>query len=72
MRLFRDLDPLILKEVNQIDRMLVVQAGKLDEIEKKLTLLLAERAYISAELESAIRHVSVLAASIDRKVPDKG
>ena len=70
MRLFRDLDPLILKEVNQIDRMLVVQGEKLDDIEKKLTLLLAQKAYISSGLEEAIKAVALRASSIDQKVPD--
>jgi hypothetical protein len=60
-------DWFILKEIQQIQTMLVVQNEKLDKIIEGLAL----QAYVTPELETAINRVSVLAASIDRKVPDR-
>ena len=59
-------DWLILQELEKIERMLVVQNEKIDELLSKKQLM------VSPELERAVRDVSALAASIDRKVPDEG
>ena len=59
-------DWLILQELEKIERMLVVQNEKLDE------LLSKKQPFVIPELERAVRDVSALAASIDRKVPDEG
>jgi hypothetical protein len=64
-------DWLILKQLDQIDKMLLVQNEKLNQIDEKLALLLKQGVYVIPELETAIRRVSVLAADIDRKVPDQ-
>ena len=51
---------------DSVDRKLVVQNEKLDE------LLSRNQGLVTPELEAAVRGVSALAASIDRKVPDEG
>jgi hypothetical protein len=63
-------DWLILKKLDDLEKLVVatqVQTNaKLDE------LLENKQLFVTPELERAIKNVSVLAASIDRKVPDKG
>jgi hypothetical protein len=59
-------DWLILQELQKIEKMLVVQNEKIDELSSKKHL------FVIPELERAIKNVSMLADSIDRKVPDKG
>jgi hypothetical protein len=56
-------DWLILQELQKIERMLLVQNEKIDELLSRKQLLL-----VSPELENALRGVSALATSIDRKV----
>lgn len=61
-------DWLILKKLDDLEKLVVatqVQTNaKLDE------LLENKKLFLTPELETAIRRVSVLADSIDRKVPD--
>jgi hypothetical protein len=60
---------LILKKLDDLEAGCSPQVqtnNKLDE------LLDNKQWFVTPELERAIKNVSVLAASIDRKVPDKG
>lgn len=62
-------DWLVLKKLDDLEKLVVatqVQTNaKLDE------LLENKQLFVTPELERAIKNVSVLAASIDRKVPDR-
>lgn len=73
-------DILILREIQEVQRRLLAQhienTERFDQIDEQLDVIMeeveqspVENRYVSPELETAIRRVSVLASSIDRKVP---
>ena len=65
-------DWLILKQLEKLENMIVVQSVQTSEKLDRILALLTVPAVVSPDLETALKNLSVLAASIDRKVPDKG
>jgi hypothetical protein len=62
-------DWLILKKLDDIEKLLVVQQVAINERFDTLEKLIVKGANVIPELENAVRNVSMLATSIDRKVP---
>jgi hypothetical protein len=74
----RAVDTLILKEINQIDKLIILLQNSInqsfEDVHRQLLLILkrmedAEEDYVSPELEQAIKTVALRARSIDEQVP---
>ena len=64
-------DWLVLKKLDDIEKLLVVQQVAINERFDTLERLIVQGANVIPELETAVQNVSALATRIDRQVPDK-